>query len=383
MKIKFKNISVAICLLLIVLSGFIFASCKPNNADYSDLILETYIPANVSIIKEDKYGNSAIKVNENRDIKILQLTDTHVGNGSLSVKKDKKAINAICKLIENARPDLILITGDVVYPMRIFSGTSDNLSALKVVANVIEQYKTPWSICFGNHDVEWNSDHTKSELCEYLESDELKYCLFKSGPEDLEGMGNHIIDVYNYDDSFSSALFLIDNAEYKHGIQPSGYNPISDNTTNWYKQSIENISNSEGFLINSFAYFHVPLKEYDIAWKLYRDGNPSVKYLFGWANEPNESVGTPDETGNFFNTAVEIGSTKAMFCGHHHLNDFGVEYLGIQLVCSKSIDYLAYLVQGIASKTEQRGSTTLIIKGKNSEMEKDFDIYQTKLVDIE
>ena len=65
MKVKFKNISV-VCLLIIVLSGFIFASCKPNNADYSELILETYVPANVSIIEEDKYGNPAIKVNENR-----------------------------------------------------------------------------------------------------------------------------------------------------------------------------------------------------------------------------------------------------------------------------------------------------------------------------
>ena len=72
-----------------------------------------------------------------------------------------------------------------------------------------------------------------------------------------------------------------------------------------------------------------------------------------------------------------------MFCGHHHLNDFSVEYQGIRLTFSKSIDYLAYLVQGIASKTEQRGSTTLILKGKNSEMEADFEIYQTKLVDIE
>ena len=133
----------------------------------------------------------------------------------------------------------------------------------------------------------------------------------------------------------------------------------------------------------SFAYFHVPLKEYKIAWDLYRDGNNAVKYVYGWANENGENISSPSERGKFFDTAVELGSTKAMFCGHNHLNDFSIEYQGVRLTFTKSIDYIAYFLQGIANKTEQRGSTTLIIKGLDSSMTSDFDIYNTKLTDIE
>ena len=347
------------------------------------MVSKEYQPANVEIIENDKYDNIAIKLNENRDVKVLQLSDIHLGNGAMSVKKDRKAMQAVCKLIEKANPDLIVLTGDIVYPNSALTGSSDNLSALKIVINIMEKYQTPWTMCFGNHDAEYMADYGKSALCNLLESEQYKYCLFKRGPENIGGLGNQVINIYNADDSFNSSIFLFDNAEYAGATQTSGYNPISLEQTNWYKNEIEKMNAGEGKTILSFAYFHVPLKEYEIAWNLYRDGNLSVKHYFGWANENGENISAPDERGTFFDTAVELGSTKAMFCGHNHLNDFSIEYQKIRLTFTKSIDYIAYFLQGIANKTEQRGSTTLMIKGLNSQMTQDFDIYQTKLTDIE
>ena len=77
-----------------------------------------------------------------------------------------------------------------------------------------------------------------------------------------------------------------------------------------------------------------------------------------------------------------LGSTKAIFCGHDHLNDFSVLYEGVRYTYSKSIDYTAYLFQGIAKKSEQRGGTELLLKGSNSSLEADFDIVSIKLTDI-
>lgn len=72
-----------------------------------------------------------------------------------------------------------------------------------------------------------------------------------------------------------------------------------------------------------------------------------------------------------------LGSTKAIFCGHDHLNDFSVEYYGVRLTFSKSIDYTAYAFQGIAEKTEQRGGTIISVSESGS-----FEISAKKLVDI-
>ena len=56
---------------------------------------------------------------------------------------------------------------------------------------------------------------------------------------------------------------------------------------------------------------------------------------------------------------MQLGSTKAMFVGHDHLNDYGAYYNGIELVYGKSIDYTAY--PGIENSTEQRGATLINI----------------------
>lgn len=377
-----SKISYILIFFLIALMALLFASCAPNNDDYSDVINKEYQPASVEIIENDKYDNIAIKLNENRDIKVLQLTDIHFGNGSMSVKKDRKAIEAVCKLIENATPDLIILTGDVIYPNSAITGSSDNLSELKIIINIMESYKTPWTMCFGNHDAEYLADYGKSTLCDLLEDEQYKYCIFKRGPENIGGLGNQVINIYNADNSFNSSIFVFDNGEYAGATQSSGYKAITTKQTNWYKNEIEKMSKAEGKTILSFAYFHIPLKEYETAWEAYRNGDTSVKYFYGWANENGEKISSPDEEGTFFQTAIELNSTKAMFCGHNHLNDFSIEYQGIRLTFSKSIDYIAYLLQGIANKAEQRGSTTLVIKGLNSKMTTDFDIYATKLIDI-
>lgn len=383
--IKKKNAKqiflLSLTFLLAIFLCISLSGCKQNEDNYLYLISKKYVPTNAEIVEKDKYNCAAIKLTKNRNIKVLQLTDVHIGNGALSVKKDKKAFEAMAKLIENACPDLIILTGDVVYPNTLLTGNNDNLTALKKVANFIEQYKTPWTMCFGNHDAEWKALYGKNVLCDYLESDELKYCLFSRGEADV-GIGNHVVNIYNFDNSFNSSMFILDNGEYEGSGQISGYLPISDYQTDWYKNTVLQISSDVGYTIQSFAYFHVPVAEYQTAWRLHKEGSSEVKYFYGVANENGEKISVPNSPSNFFSTAEMLGSTKAMFCGHNHLNDFSIEYKGIRLTFGKSIDYTAYVLQGITSKTEQRGATLLTLKGLNSSMENNFEITPIKLVDI-
>lgn len=357
--------------------GATLFGCASKLPDYSNFVCETYIPSNVQVFV-DEVGETAIKLPENRDIKILQLTDIHIGNGPLTTKKDKKAIEAVCKLIEHTTPDLIVLTGDSVFPVPIMTGTNDNLSALKVLTNVIEKYETPWTMCFGNHDAEASAKFSKSELCDFLESSELEYCLFNRGDYLLDGMGNHLINVYNSDSSFNSTLFFFDNGMYSGSSQLTGYQELSQSQVDWYSNKVNSLSEKFGKTISSFVYYHVPGKEYENAWEEFRSGNKDVELYYGWANEKNEKISSSAELGSFFETAISLGSTKAIFCGHDHLNDFSLEYQGIRLTYGKSIDYTAYAFQGITNKTEQRGGTLLIL----NQSDQTFEIKPIKLVDI-
>lgn len=64
-----------------------------------------------------------LKIQKDRDFRILQLTDLHLGFGILSRGRDKLALNAVRKLIEKSKPDLIVLTGDSIFPFFPRSGT--------------------------------------------------------------------------------------------------------------------------------------------------------------------------------------------------------------------------------------------------------------------
>ena len=204
-KSGYKKIGITFALVfsLLLFSITIFSGCS-KEPDYTNLVSSTYVPSNIEIFA-DEFGFKSLKKDSQEPIKILQLTDIHIGNGPLTSKRDLKAIEAVCKMIESSRPDLIVLSGDLVYPTLFLTGTNDNLTALKVLTKVIDAYKTPWTICFGNHDAESTAKYSKSELCDFLEGSNLSYCLFSRGPSSIDGMGNHIINLYNSNGEFNTA----------------------------------------------------------------------------------------------------------------------------------------------------------------------------------
>ena len=67
-----------------------------------------------------------------RDVKVLQLTDVHIGGGAFSLRKDMMAMNAVYDLVSYTKPDLIIVTGDMAYPVPFSSGSFNNLAPTKI-----------------------------------------------------------------------------------------------------------------------------------------------------------------------------------------------------------------------------------------------------------
>jgi hypothetical protein len=102
---------------------------------------------------------------------------------------------------------------------------------------------------------------------------------------------------------------------------------------------------------------HIPFQEFHDAAQAYYGGKDDVEYLFGMNRE---LVSCHDRDSGFFDLIVKKKSTDAVFVGHDHLNNAGFSYRGVDLVYSKSIDYIAY--PRIAEMTDQRGATLVIVK---------------------
>ena len=304
------------------------------------------------------------------DFKVVQLTDIHIGGGSFSLKTDKMALNAVAAMLTAEKPDLVVLTGDMAYPVPFQAGTFNNSISTKMLIELLEKLGVYYAPVFGNHDSEAYSTHNREAVADLWGAEDLKYSLFKKGPAELDGFGNYTIKVKNSNGIVKNVLFCIDSHDYTDGDILGifwKYDNIHENQIEWYKNTVLAIDAANKAIdptypmFTSLAFFHIPLEEYGIAWNEYSANGykdtENVKYKGGYFHEDDEKSYPGIYPENLFETMLELGSTKAIFCGHDHINNAILEYKGINLVYGMSVDYLAYT--DLKSKGAQRGCTVI------------------------
>ena len=117
-----------------------------------------YTSKNFQIRDEETFS---LCIPTDRDYKILQLTDLHLGFGMFSGKKDRLALAAVTELIRRTGPDLIVLTGDSVFPFFPKSGTMNNRKQAEKLLAFLDGFQIPYTLVFGNHDCEMASCRKK------------------------------------------------------------------------------------------------------------------------------------------------------------------------------------------------------------------------------
>ena len=367
------GISIVLCIILLALAGVVVF----------DVI---YYKENIRIVESKEYiGSPLTPVMEDgvytfytdREFKILQLTDVHIGGGSFSVGKDRKAFDAVETLIKRVKPDLVVVTGDIVYPVPFQSGTIDNRRETELFVALMDSLGVYYTVCFGNHDTEDYSLYRRDDLYNIYRSS--KYCLIDraEGVDDI----NYAVNVKNSEGIITQTLYMMDTHSYVEGFIDE-YDGLHQNQIDWYKAEVNRMNNLNKAIdenaetVKSLVFIHIPLREYETAWNEYRDnGYKSTEdaiYYYGKAKEKDEEVCCSVPEDEFFETALELGSTQGIFCGHDHVNFWSIEYKGIRLTYGMSIDHLAYF--GIENEHEQRGGTIITIS-----TEGEMEITQTRL----
>jgi hypothetical protein len=234
------------------------------------------------ITYDDKTGVYTITAKED-DFKILQLTDNHLGGSLYSYKEDMMALKAVYEEIEYTRPDLVIVTGDLTFPVGVMSMSFNNTAPVSQFAQFMRNMGIPWAFTYGNHDTEslaTGSQNDLNSLYKSLSFYTSETLLYPYSQPPISGRSNQLIELRNADGSLNQALFLIDSNAYT-GDGLNEYDYIHEDQVAWYRSQIERLNEMEGHTVSSLVFFHIPLQEYKTAYELYEAGSNEVKYYFG------------------------------------------------------------------------------------------------------
>ena len=248
-----------------------------------------------------------LEFNENGEFKIAQFSDTHIEN-----KKNLEAYNIIRKITQQEKPDLVVLTGDIVTQ-------DDPQDYYKRFENLFADAGVPWVMIFGNHDSEHN--FSRKALSDFLQ--QLPSCL-NDDKGDTYGNSNFVFTVSGKQKKDNALLYFMDsnvNSTLKPMVGGSGWFDFSQ--INWYRKKSKAYTQLNGGTpMPALAFFHIPLPEYTNAWN--NKINPPIGVR-------NEDECCPKINTGMFAAMLECGDVMGTFVGHDHINDYIGVYYGIAL----------------------------------------------------
>ena len=288
-----------------------------------------------------------VEIESGKDPVVLQLSDPQLCYwGNL----ETYCYGYVREAVEATDPDLILVTGDIVYGKFDESG-----SLLLSYIEFMESLQIPWAPVFGNHDnecvkgVDWQ--------CAQFEAAE--YCLFKQG--EVTGNGNYsvglkqdeeLLRVFYMMDSNGCSSPMIDRNDVAT-TPAAGTNLVktsagfAQDQIDWYTSEINAIHEIDADVKISFAY-HIQQAIFGKAFEKYDEYDATIASGSSSAlkNPLNlDTLETADETDfgylgrkmkgpwdtnySVFNGMKALG-VDSIFVGHEHCNSASIVYEGVR-----------------------------------------------------
>ncbi|MBE6651789.1 MAG: hypothetical protein E7610_00055 [Ruminococcaceae bacterium] len=267
---------------------------------------------------------------------VLHLTDTHLYHDEWIGEKGEHLKKTVNYLVEQSKPDLITISGDLAW-----AGQYDSYEDF---ANWIDSYGIPWAPVFGNHD-DQDGYEAVAKAAKILEAKST--CLLEQGDPAL-GYGNYVIGIEE-EGKPVHGIIMMDSHANKLWVDAEGkeHNPYAElypEQFPWYRQQVEELK-AQGVRETSLI-MHIPIYTYHDAIKaaLKADVDPKEIPFYNGEQDGCWNPGYEDSFGvyregicsypvdnGFFEEILAGGTTKTVICGHDHVNTFAVPYKGVRL----------------------------------------------------
>ena len=315
-----------------------------------------------------------LKLPEDRvstEIRILQITDTQIIDSTQCRTPDRlrpdeiaawtpdrfdgQCGNHIRSLITQAHPDLIIMTGDIIY-----GSFDDKGTTFDWFCELMDGFKIPWAPVFGNHDNE--SKMGLDWQCRRLEESE--YCIFKRG--EVSGNSNYTVGIA-VGEHLVRVLYMIDSNGCAGSSAPGIIRTagIYPDQIALMKECADKIRAAQKRTPPAFMAFHIPIDCFELAEreKGYRTegrdtyiigvDTPALDGDFGFMLEPYRTIKTEE---GFIDLIREMG-VEGVFVGHAHNNNFSIEYRGVKWVFGLKTGQYDYHLLG------QLGGTLITLNG--------------------
>ena len=312
-----------------------------------------------STIKGCDFIVSLPKERKNTEIKLLQITDMQFIDSAQirfqgRLRPDeieawkKENFNAqggdhIRSLIAQTNPDLIFITGDIVY------GQFDDCgSTFDWFCSFMDSFKIPWAPIYGNHDneskkgVKWQNERFENS----------EYCLFRKG--DVTGNGNYVVGV-SVGDELVRTLYMVDSngcydTDDTNVMRDVGIFP---DQLEFFKRRTNEILKATGKDVPTFIAFHIPTSDFvHVAVKKgYAKCNGDLFNIGVTVPQVDDDFGFNYEKISCFELVGFVDFLKengidGVFVGHDHSNCTCISYDGIKWVFGLKTGQYDYHIAG-------------------------------------
>lgn len=291
----------------------------------------------VSAETEEPLIDFIVDVEGGRSPRILLLADpqimdpTQMGEEGGADKRledlEERCFRYIRQVVNNTKPDLILIAGDIVYGQYDHSG-----EAFGELVKFFDGFGIPWAPVYGNHDAESNI----GVLWQNEQLENAEHCLFKKG--EVTGNGNYTVGI-RQNGKLTRVFFMMDS----NGCDNPGKNSIMhvmpggigfmEDQVEWFTRQGAAIKEANPEANISFV-FHIPFKIFTEALSSVPAGD------MGLTAKGNENFGYMrfqecgadwDRNHGIYNAIKNLG-TDSIMAGHWHTLSASVVYDGIRFM---------------------------------------------------
>lgn len=291
--------------------------------------------------------------------RILQLTDMQIIDADqrrtpdriseekirywASDRVDANVLSHIRDLVAQSRPDLIMITGDIVY------GEFDDGGRMQqLFADFFDSLEIPWAPVFGNHDNECNVGIEWQ--CDLYEG--AKYSLFRRGG--CTGFGNYTVGLV-YQGKLIRVLYMLDSHACRRAASPEAR--IDGGLYPDQLEMVQGVANAIQarlrVAVPGFAAYHIPTLEFALALKEKYGREVTDSFTIGADMEALDGdFGCHDEKFKPINADTDLTpfwracAVDGVFVGHCHKINTSILYNGVRLTFGLKTGVYDYYTNG-------------------------------------
>ncbi|MBQ6020318.1 MAG: metallophosphoesterase [Clostridia bacterium] len=360
-----KRVKIVLCavLALLLIAGGVTWSFLPHPLNYKIGSIEA-VGSGLEVTGQTEDCVTVKKTGDGA-YKVLMFTDMHLdGKNSTS----STTVSRMVESIQKEKPDLVLLCGD-----NVTSGL--NRVRCRQLGKIFEKLGVYWAGTLGNHEGDNSFSISRGEMMDEFCS--FEHCLMKKGKADVTGDCNYALHLLDRDGAHVETFFFLDTfdemneaqlLQYGYAADDSVYDGTKEDQVEWYQEKLAETKSRYG-ACRSIMMLHIPLPQFQTAVDA---GEP---FLYG---DKREGICCSGFDSGLFDAIKAGGSTQAVFCGHDHVNNFGVTYDGVLLSYIEMSGYGSYsmITRGAPEEEWLQGYTALELHADGS-----FDQQQVRYVE--